>query len=74
VVNLDLWAKTVRFSSLRSLRKSLKIPKGLSEAVNRGMIYNTMAKKKDKGTNNDLHNTTQKVKDRATRVRILRIF
>jgi len=46
----------------------LKIPKGLSEAVNQRR-ENTMErehkgqKKKDKRTNNDLQNTTQKTKD-----------
>ena len=48
-------------------KKSLKIPKGWSESVNR-RTDNTMAKKKKyKRTNNDLLNTTHKTKDRVTR-------
>ena len=39
-------------------KTSLKIPKGLSEAVNR-------RKKKDKRTNNDLQNITQKCNNQA---------
>jgi len=45
--------------------KSMKITKGLSEAVNRKSTYNTMARWKR--TNNDLQNIAQKTKDRATR-------
>jgi hypothetical protein len=37
--------------------KNLKIPMWLSESVNRRRTDNTMAKKKDKRTNNDLHKT-----------------
>jgi len=45
-------------------KKSLKILKGLSEAINRLKI---MAKrKKDNGTNNDLQNTTQNTDYRVT--------
>jgi hypothetical protein len=44
-----------------------KIPKGKSEAVNQRKD-NTMVKRKK--TNNDLQNTTQKIKDRATRTPI----
>ena len=45
----------------------LKIPKRTLKAVNRGTC-NTMAKGNiDKRINNDLQNTTQKTKDRATR-------
>jgi hypothetical protein len=43
-------------------KKSLKIPKELSESVNR-RTDNTMAKRKR--TNSHLHNTTQKTKDPA---------
>jgi hypothetical protein len=43
-------------------KKSLKIPKGLSESVNR-RTDNTMDKKKLQ--NNDLQNTTQKTNDKA---------
>ena len=43
-------------------RKSLKLPKGYSKAVNRRRPDNAMAKR----TNNDLQNTTQKTKDQAT--------
>ena len=51
-------------------KKSLKVPKGLSEAVNRRKTDNTMAKKKGtKKTNNDQQNTTQKTKNRATLIR-----
>jgi hypothetical protein len=46
-------------------KKSLTIPKGLSESVNRRRTDNAMAKRKS--TNNDLQKTTQKTKDRATR-------
>ena len=42
-------------------KKSLKIPKGLSESVNR-RTDNTMEKKPQ---NNDLQNTTQKTNDQA---------
>jgi hypothetical protein len=45
-------------------KKSLKISKGLSEAVNRRRTENTMAKRKR--TNNNLQNLTQKTKDPAT--------
>ena len=45
----------------------MKIQKGQSESVNR-RTENSMAKrKKNKRTNNDLQNTTQKSKYRATR-------
>jgi hypothetical protein len=48
-------------------KKSLKIQKWYSKSVNR-RTDNTMAKnRKDKRTNNDLQNTTQKVTDRTTR-------
>jgi len=55
-------------------KKSLKIPKGKSEAVKRRRTDTTMAKRrrtdttmaKRKRTNNDLQNNTQKSKDRAT--------
>jgi hypothetical protein len=49
-------------------KKSLKIPKGYSEPVNRRRTENTMARgKKNKRTNNDLQNITHKTKDRVTR-------
>ena len=44
-------------------KKSLKIPKGKSEAVKRRRTDITMAKRKR--TNNDLQNITQKSKDQA---------
>jgi hypothetical protein len=44
-------------------KKSLKIPKGKSEAVKRRRTDTTMAKRKR--TNNDLQNITQKSKDQA---------
>ena len=44
---------------------SLKIPKGLSEAVNRRRQHNGQ-KKSDKRTNNDLKNITWNTTDRAT--------
>jgi hypothetical protein len=47
------------------LKKSLKIPKGQSEAVNRRRTDNTMAKRKR--TNYDLQNIHRKLKDRVTR-------
>ena len=43
-------------------KKSLKIPKGQSESVYRRRTDNTMAKEKDKGTNNDLQNIHEKQK------------
>jgi len=60
-------------------KKSLKISKILSEAINQRRTDNTMAKrqrqdntmakiKRTKGTNNNLQNTTQKTKDRATQI------
>jgi len=45
-------------------KKSLKIPKGYSESVNR---QHNGQKKKYKRTNNDLQNVTHKTKDRVTR-------
>ena len=45
---------------------SLKIPNGYSESVNRRRQYNGQRQM----TNNDLQNTTQKTKDRATRTPI----
>ena len=49
-------------------KKSLKIPKGYTELVNRRRSdNNNRQKKKDKKTNNDLQNITQKTKDRTTR-------
>jgi len=45
-------------------KKSLKIPQGKLESVNRRQ--HNGQKKKDKVINNDLQNTTQKNKDRAT--------
>jgi hypothetical protein len=48
-----------------SRKKGSKIPKKLSESVNRRRTDNTMAKRQR--ANNDLQNTTQKTKDRATR-------
>jgi hypothetical protein len=49
-------------------KKSLKIPKGYSESVNRRRTDNIMARgKKNKKTNNDLPNITHKTKDRVTR-------
>jgi hypothetical protein len=46
------------------IKKSLKIPKGQSESVNRS-TYNIMTSRR---TNNYLQNTTQKTTDRATRI------
>jgi hypothetical protein len=43
-------------------KKSLKIPKGLSESINQ-RTDNTMKKKKK---NKDLQNTTQKTNDQAS--------
>jgi len=40
------------------MKKSLKIPKGQSESVNRKMTDNTMTKRKT--TNNDLQNTVHR--------------
>jgi len=52
-------------------KKSLKIPKRKSVAINRQRTYNTMTKrKKDTKTNNDPQNTKQKTKDRTTRISI----
>jgi len=47
-------------------KKSLKIPKGYLEAVNRSRTDNTMVKRKR--TNDDLQYTSQTTKDRATRI------
>jgi len=46
------------------MKKSLKIPKGISESVNR-RTDNTMTKRKR--TNNHIQNTTQKTTDGVTR-------
>jgi predicted translin family RNA/ssDNA-binding protein len=51
------------FENIHKPKKSLKIPEWISEAVIR-RTDNTMAK--IKRTNNDVQNTTQKTKDRAT--------
>jgi hypothetical protein len=51
------------FENIHKPKKSLKIPVWISEAVIR-RTDNTMAK--IKRTNNDVQNTTQKTKDRAT--------
>ena len=51
-------------------KKILKIPKGYSGAINPGRTDNSMAK--GKKTNNDLQNTTQKTKDRATGIPLKR--
>jgi hypothetical protein len=50
-------------------KKSLKISNGQSESVNQKRTDNTMAKRKR--SNNDLQNTTQKTKDRATRTPLI---
>jgi hypothetical protein len=48
-------------------KKSLKIPKGKSEAMNQRRTDKTMVKmKNDKRTNNDLERTTEKTKDYLT--------
>ena len=59
---------------INTCKKSLKIPKGLSEVVNlryqrgyRRRTDNKCQKKKNKETNNGLQNNTLKTKDRATR-------
>ena len=49
------------------MKKSLKIIKGYSETVNRRMTEYSVQKIKDKRTNNDLQNATQKTRDCATR-------
>ena len=50
------------------ITKSLKIPNGLSNSVNRKRRDNTIAqKKKTKRTNNDLQDITHKTKDRIAR-------
>ena len=43
--------------------KGLNISKGLSEAVNRRKTHNTVVKRKEQKTNNDMKNITQKSKD-----------
>ena len=54
-------------------KKSLKIPKGQSEAVNRRRTDNTMAKRKRKKerSSNDLQSTTQKTKAWATQTSLI---
>ena len=48
--------------------KSLNIPKRYTEVINRRRTGNTMTKrKKDKRTNNNIQNTTQKTTDWSTR-------
>ena len=51
------------------IKKSLKIPKGIPESVNRRGTDNTMAKRKmDKRKNNDLQNIhIKQTKERAKR-------
>ena len=58
------WRHLVTTCVLIHWKKSLKIPKGKSESVNRRRTDNTMAKRKS--TNNDQQNT-YKTKDRVTR-------
>jgi len=48
------------------VKKSLKIPKGLAESLNRRRTDNTMAT--SKRTNNDLHKITYKTRHWATRM------
>jgi hypothetical protein len=43
-------------TTVKKLFPCLNIPKGYSESVNRRRTDNTMAKRKNKGTNNDLQN------------------
>ena len=50
------------------IKKNLKIPKTLSESVNQ-RSDNTMSAKRHR-TNNDLQNTTQNTKDRATQTQL----
>jgi len=45
-----------------NLEEEFEDTKWLSESVNRRRTENTMAKKKDKGTNNDLQNIHIKLK------------
>ena len=60
---LSVLFKKIFFVSLKSTKKSLKIPKGQSETAYRRRTDNTMAKKKeDKRTNNDLQNIHIKLK------------
>jgi hypothetical protein len=47
--------------------KSLRIPKGYSEAVKHSQ-YNGKKRKKDKETNNDVQHTPQKTKDPSTQI------
>ena len=55
--------------------KSLKIPKGYAESVNRRRTDNTMTKiKKCKRTNNDLQNIHIKLKIEVTRTPLKSIF
>jgi hypothetical protein len=52
---------------LGASKKSLKIPKGKSEAMNQRRTDKTVVKmKNDKRTNNDLERTTEKTKDYLT--------
>jgi len=52
-------------------KKSLKIPKGQSEAVNQRRTDKTMVnRKKTKSTDNEIQNTTQKTNDWATQTQL----
>ena len=52
------------FSYVQYLMKSLNIPKGNQNPyIEEGQTTQWPTKKKNKGTNNDLQNTTQKTKD-----------
>jgi hypothetical protein len=55
-----------RFQYSRSSKKSLKIPKGYSESVNRRRTDNTMAKRKRTKDKQRSTKQTHKTKDRVT--------
>ena len=67
IISFDIHHMVYKLSVFVKAKKSLKIPKGLSEYVNR-RTDSTMAKRKR--TNNHRQHITQKTKDRVTRTPI----
>jgi outer membrane murein-binding lipoprotein Lpp len=53
-------------NNISSQKKSLKIPKGLSEAVNQRRTDNKMAKREVQKVKQQSTNITQKTKDQTT--------
>ena len=64
--------KTKEWAPRISLKEELEDIKGVIWSVSRRRTDNAITKKKkNKRTNNDLQNTTQKIKDWATRISLM---